>query len=355
VKRWAIILLLAWAASGGAADPVLSRFSYTEPHMGTRFKIVLYAPEERTANAAAKAAFARIAELDGIMSDYRPTSELMRLCQKFATSTESAPVPVSSDLFFILARAREVSQHSEGTFDVTVGPLVRLWRRARRTQQLPDPVELERARQLVGYQNVLLDEKTRTVRLLKAGMQLDLGGIAKGYAADAALAVLKRHGIDRALVAAGGDIAVSGPPPDAAGWTVGIAPLEDPDRPPSRYLLLRDAAVSTSGDAEQYVEIGGKRYSHLIDPRTGLGLVGRQSVTVIARHGVTADPLTKAVSILGPERGLALIDATAGMAALVVRKTEQGEEAFASKRFPAYLTSKPAQPGDRSGSERKKE
>jgi thiamine biosynthesis lipoprotein len=309
--------------------------------MGTRFQIKLYAPDEPYANRAAKAAFARIAELDGIMSDYRPTSELMQLCQKFATSTDHAPVPISKDLFIVLAHAREVSEASNGAFDVTVGPLVRLWRRARRTQQLPDPAELAQARQRVGYENVVLDEKAHTVRLLRTGMQLDLGGIAKGYAADAALAVLKRHGVDRALVAAGGDIAVSSPPPDAAGWTVGIAPLEDPDRSPSRYLLLRDAAVSTSGDAEQYVEIEGKRYSHLIDPRTGLGLVGRQSVTVVAQNGLAADPLTKVVSILGPERGLALIDATAGTAALVVRQTDKGEESFASKRFHSYLSPKP--------------
>src|SRR5207244_2213927 len=164
----------------------------------------------------------------------------------------------------------------------------------------------------------------RTVELLKAGMQLDLGGIAKGYSADEALAVLKQQGIPRALVAAGGDIAVSGPPPDAEGWTIGIAPLEDPNQKPSRYLLLHDAAVSTSGDAEQYVEIDGKRYSHIVDPRTGIGLVGRQSVTVVARHGIMADSLTKVVSVLGPERGLAIIDGLEGVAALVVSKVEDG-------------------------------
>src|SRR5207244_13517945 len=160
----------------------------------------------------------------------------------------------------------------------------------------------------------------RTVELLKAGMQLDLGGIAKGYAADEALRILEQHGITRALAAAGGDIAVSGPPPDAEGWTVGIAPLEDPNQKPSRYLLLHDAAVSTSGDAEQYVEIDGKRYSHIVDPKTGIGLVGRQSVTVVARHGIMADSLTKVVCVLGPERGLPLIETIEGASAFVVRQ-----------------------------------
>jgi thiamine biosynthesis lipoprotein len=305
------------------------RFTFTEPHMGTRFQIIVYAPDEATAKRATREAFDRIATLDGIMSDYRPTSELMHLCRKAGGD----PVRVSEKLFFVLAKAQEVSRLSDGAFDVSVGPIVRLWRRARRTQRMPDPQELEQARQLVGYRNIELDEKARTVRLKKPGMLLDLGGIAKGYAADEAQAVLARHKITRALVAAGGDIAVSGPPPDAPGWKIGIAPLEDPEKKPSRYLILHDAALSTSGDAEQHVIIDGKRYSHIVDPRTGIGLVGRLSVTVVARRGITADSMTKVVSVLGPERGLRIIDETEGAAAFVVRATGKGQETFSSRRF----------------------
>lgn len=310
-----------------AATGKLTRFEFMEPHMGTRFKVVLYAPDEATANRAAKAAFARVAELDGVMSDYRPTSELMQLCGKAG----GPPVRVSDDLYVVLAKAQEVSRLSDGAFDVTVGPVVRLWRIARRTQELPDQEALARARGLVGYQNIKLDPTNRTVHLLKPGMLLDLGGIAKGYAADAALAVLKKHEIDRALVAAGGDIAVSGPPPDAQGWKVGIQPIAG--GAPRRYLLLKHAAVSTSGDFEQFVVIDGKRYSHIVDPKTGLGLVGRMSVTVVARHGLTSDPMTKTVCVLGPERGLKVIDAADGVAALMVRQTDKGEEVIESKRF----------------------
>src|SRR5262249_42300621 len=122
------------------------------------------------------------------------------------------------------------------------------------------------------------------------------------------------------------------------------APLEDPDGKPSQYLLLRDAAVSTSGDAEQYVEIDGKRYSHIVDPKTGIGLVGRSSVTVIARHGITADSTTKVIAVWGPERGLAFIDAIEGVSALVIRKTEKGVETFTSKRFPKLLGKEPDKP-----------
>src|SRR5262249_49685607 len=153
-----------------------------EPHMGTRFQIILYAPNQAMARQASTAAFARIAELDASMSDYRPASELMQLCARAG----GEPVVVSPDLFFVLAEAEEVSRLSAGAFDGTVGPVVRLWRLARRTQRLPPTEQLVKARALVGWQNVRLDPAKRTVQLLKSGMLLDLGGIAKGYAADEA-------------------------------------------------------------------------------------------------------------------------------------------------------------------------
>ncbi len=317
------------AQGNNVADSSRSRFTFTEPHMGTRFKIIVYADDEAAAKAAVTAAFQRIADLDGIMSDYRPTSELMRLCQK----SGGQPVRVSDDLFRVLERSQEVAELSDGAFDVTVGPIVRLWRNARRTHELPDPKELAQARELVGYRNVRLNARNRTVQLMKPGMRLDLGGIGKGYAADAALATLKEHGIGQALVAAGGDIAVSGPPPGTDGWNIGIAPLLDPDAKPSRYLILHDAGVSTSGDSEQYLEINGKRYSHIVDPRTGIGLTARMSVTVVAPKGLIADPLTKVVSVLGPERGLAIINGTPDAAALVLRQTDKGIETVESNRF----------------------
>jgi thiamine biosynthesis lipoprotein len=310
-------------------EPALERFSFTEPQMGTRFQITLYAATKASAEAGAKAAFARVAELNRIMSDYDPASELMRLC----ANAGGEPVPVSPELFFVLQRGQELAKRSGGAFDVTVGPVVRLWRRARRTQQLPDPAELARALALVGFDKVTLDPEKRTVRLAKPGMQLDLGGIAKGYAADEALAVLKKHGIDRALVAAGGDIAVSGPPPDSDGWDIEIAPIDEAEAKSPRHLRLHDAAVSTSGDAEQFVEIGGRRYSHIVDPHTGVGLVGRMSVTVIAPNGITSDSSTKVVAVLGPERGMPIIEETPGAAARIVRKTDAGTEVIESKRF----------------------
>jgi thiamine biosynthesis lipoprotein len=315
-----------------ADDPAPARFEFSEPHMGTQFKIIVYAPNEAAATKAAKAGFARIAELDGIMSDYRPASELMQLCKKAGEGS----VKVGDDLFYVLSKAQQVAERSDGAFDVTVGPVVRLWRIARKTRRLPDADRLKAALDLVGYKNVRIDEHAHTVQLLKPSMQLDLGGIAKGYAADETLKVLEKHGIKSALVAAGGDIAVSAAPPDAKGWTIAIAPLERKSEP-KRYLLLHDMAVSTSGDIEQHVEIDGKRYSHIVDPKTGLGLTGRMSVTVVARRGIDSDSLTKVVSVWGPKRGLEFIEKTPGVSGYVVRKTEDSEETFQTKDFAKLL------------------
>jgi thiamine biosynthesis lipoprotein len=318
--------VLAVLLSG--AEPPPTRYTFSEPHMGTRFQILVYAPDRNTARKAAQDAFARIASLNATMSDYDKTSELMRLCAKAG----GPPIPVSAELFFVLSQAQEVSRQSAGAFDVTIGPVVKLWRKARRLKKLPDAEKLTEARALVGWQNVRLDKDKRTVQLLKPGMQLDLGGIAKGYAADEALAVLKKHGLDRALVAAGGDIAVSGPPPGAEGWKIAIAALPG-EKDPGR-LVLHHAAVSTSGDAEQFVEIAGKRYSHIVDPRTGIGLIGRMSATVVARKGIESDSLTKVVAVLGPEKGIEIIEANEGVSARMVRKKGDKFETIVSKNFP---------------------
>lgn len=332
------MVLLALAVSGfptSAALPCDSlkskRFEFAQPHMGTQFRIVLYAADQAQARQAADAAFARISELDAKLSDYREDSELMRLCRQAG----GEPVLVSDDLFSVLTAAQEMAQRSRGAFDVTIGPLSRLWRRSRRQKELPSPQRLEQARSLVGHEKLILDAEKQTVRLTQPGMLLDLGGIAKGFAADEAQKVLRNHGIRSALVAAGGDLVVSDAPPDAPAWRIGIAPLDDPNRPPTRFLWLNNAAVSTSGDAEQFVEINGVRYSHILDPKTGLGLIGRQSVTVIAPNGTLSDSLATAISVLKPTEGLKLVEATEGAAALIVLRESTGDHEYRSSRWPS--------------------
>lgn len=323
-------LLVAWLLGAGiTAAPSDERFEFAQTEMAIPIKIVLYAPDDTTASTAAQAAFNRIHHLNGVFSDYEPESELRRLTRP---STEGKRTPVSEELWAVFARAQELSQRSDGAFDVTVGPLVHLWRRARRRGVLPPPARLEQAQQLVGYQLVRLHTEDRSVELLKPGMQLDLGGIAKGYILDAALAVLRQHGISRTLVDAGGDVVLGDPPPGKAGWTIGIAPLEL-GATPSQYLSLSHVAVATSGDMFQFVEIEGKRYSHIVDPRTGIGLTDHSKVTIVASNGVTADGLATAVSVLGPQKGLALIEKTPNTAALLMRAPEGKLEILQSSRW----------------------
>jgi thiamine biosynthesis lipoprotein len=274
--------------------------------MGVAVRLVVYAPKESVAQDACRAAFDRFEELEQVMSDYRPTSELMRLCDRAG----GPPVRVSRDLYDVLSRSQEVSRRSDGAFDVTVGPLVKLWRTSRKNLTLPTPEEIAEAKAKVGWRKMLLDPKKRTVRLLVTGMKLDLGGIGKGYGADQAIRVLRKYGIRSALVEAGGDIVVSDSPPGTNGWRIAVANRTDrPDDTTPEELFVHHSAVSSSGDTEQSVEIGGKRYSHIVNPATGLGLTNRVAVTVIASNGSTSDPLTKAMSILPKERALAVAQA----------------------------------------------
>ncbi|HEY0867703.1 MAG TPA: FAD:protein FMN transferase [Fimbriimonas sp.] len=267
------------------------RFEYAQVHMGVRTVITGYAPDPATADKAAAAAYARFAQLDAIMSDYRKDSELMLL--------DTSLKPISTDLRAVLERALEVARLSDGAFDFTAGPLVQLWREARKTRRLPDAAKLDQAKETVGWK--LVELTPEGAKLAKEGMRLDLGGIAKGYACDQALIALAQNGVDRALVEAGGDMAASGAPPGKIGWKVEVRNLRD------RVFWLRNGALSTSGDSEQHVDIAGKRYSHILDPRTGFGLTTRRQVTVLAEDGLTSDPLATALSVLGPAKAQDLV------------------------------------------------
>jgi thiamine biosynthesis lipoprotein len=293
-----------------AQQDALDRHVYRQIHMGMEVRIVLYAAHDTTVQRAAKAAFQRIAMLDSTVSSYRRSSELNRL----NTRSGGPPFPVSAPLFTVLQRAQQLARQSDGAFDVTVGPSVALWRRARETGQLPDEAALQDADARTGWRKIQLNETRQTVRLRADSMQLNLGGLAKGYILDQALATLSDEGVTRALIEAGGDMVMSGPPPGTDGWRIQL-PGAGPEGT-ARTTRLSHAAVSTSGDTQQFVEIDGTRYSHVIDPRTGLGLTHRLLVTIIADDGMTADGLATTVGILGATAGRAFLaehylDATA--------------------------------------------
>jgi len=312
---WLIVVLLTASIAARAGEARLKRYEYSEVAMGVRTRIVAYAPNQGAAARACRAAFDRIAYLEDVMSDYRPTSELMTLCSRAG----GPPVPVSKELLFILNRSLELSRRSEGAFDVTVGPLVRLWRTARKTGVLPTDAELDQARKLVGWRKLIIDPMASTVRMESAGMLLDLGGIAKGYACDEALRVLEDRGIRSALVEMGGDIVVGDAPPGRSGWEIEI-PQDGGKGVPRRFCLV-NAAISASGDTEQFVEIGGRRYSHIVDPRTGLGLTERIGVTVVAPNGMTSDGLSTAISVLGAAKGRELAQMYPGTRVYITIRT----------------------------------
>ena len=266
--------------------------------MGTSFRCSLYSSDEERADEAWDAARARIVELEGVASDYDAESELRRLCARPAGEW----TVVSEDLAVLLARSKELSRMTGGAFDPTVGPFVRLWRRAHRSHELPDAERVAAAARSVGAEH--LELKRGRARLLVEGMRLDLGGIAKGYALDEALLVLREHGIDRALLDGGGDVLAGAPPPNASGWKIAVRPRGSDG--PVWAMELDHQAVATSGDASQSVVIGLARYSHIIDPRTGEALVGSRAATVIASDGATADALASAVCVMG-EAGIEMI------------------------------------------------
>ena len=250
------------ADSQSAAALALERFEYRRVCLGCDARIVIYAPDEAVAREAARAAFGRIDAIDAIASDYRVDSEIARL----ADHAGGEAVVVSRELVVMLSLALELSARTDGAYDVTAAPVTRLWRDAIRSGTVPDPQALAAARRLVDWRAIELDEAARAVRLMRTGMRLDLGSIAKGYAADEALRELATRGVSCALVDLGGDIVVGASPPGRHAWLVHVA---DSDA----TIDLVDAAVATSGALHQGVDMPQGRLSHLVDPRSDEAVV----------------------------------------------------------------------------------
>lgn len=281
----------------------MQQYQYTQLHLGVQVRILVFAEKETIAREAARAAFQRIASLEDIFSNYRPTSEVSLL----VTSGYNKSVQVSKELFEVLQTSTQFSKETAGAFDITVGPYTEKWRTSRRQGQLPPPDTLAAVQKRVGWELVNLQDDTQSVLLNASGMQLDMGGIAKGYILDEAMYTLQQHGIHQALIEAGGDIVVSNPPPGKTGWTI-----EVPDAPADAPIVqrasdLKNAAIATSGDTEQFVEIAGTRYAHIIDPRTGLGTTTRRKATVIAADGITADRFATALTVMDSSTAKALL------------------------------------------------
>lgn len=278
------------------------KFLFSEPKMGSPFNLLLVTDDSLKAVRLARECFALVDTLNSLFSDYDSTSELSRLNAKAGKE----PMIVSSRLWNLLIDSRQAWLQSKHAFDITIGPLSRLWRKARKAKIFPDSAEVIQQKALVGFQQLQLNPADHSVYLPKKDMQLDLGGIAKGYAAQEVVNYLTRKGITQSLADAGGDMVMSHPPPNTLGWTIGVNVPETTDDLLPKKLLLQNKSVATSGDAYQYIEHNGKRYSHIADPRTGYGISSQRNVTVIADNGALADWLATACSILSIKEAMQL-------------------------------------------------
>jgi len=287
------VLLVCTATAGD------SRFTFERGLMGTRFAITCHGADEAAAKAAADAAFERAEEINAVASDYIAESELLRLSEKTGQAVKVSPL-----LYELLVNSIEMARRTEGRFDPTLGPLTKLWRETRRVGKLPSNETLATARAACGWHLLELDPSNHSVLLKNPGMRLDLGGIAKGYAADAMFEVMKSKGFRSTCIAAGGDLRLGDPPPGKSGWSVGLRTLDKEKT--SGELELSNCAVSTSGDLQQAVEIDGTRYAHIIDPKTGLGLTRHFAVTIVAADATTSDALATAACVADPREAAVL-------------------------------------------------
>ena len=275
-----------------------NRYAYSMQKMGSPFNIVLYADTKQMADSAAQESFKLVDSINLVCSDYDSTSELYKL--RYAAV--GIPIKVSPILFELIYIANKAYKDADGSFDITVGPLSRLWRSARRSQHFPTHAAINEARKRIGSNKIQIDSGAQTITFLHPNMQLDMGAIAKGYAADKVLALLQSHGITTALVDAGGDMVAFGMPPQKKGWTIGINVPGQQEKLLERKLVLSNKAVATSGDSFQFMLHEGKKYGHIIDPRTGYGVTFQRNVTVVAPTATTADWLATACSILTLEQ-----------------------------------------------------
>lgn len=307
----AVVALLWWAFHRSRQTTVSSGYRQV---MGTFTRIVVVAESERKGRDAIHAAFEKIYDIESRMSDYDSNSLLSQVNRRaFAEA-----VPVDDELFEVLAAAVEFSRLSDGAFDVTVGPVVQLWRKAKKEGTAPDPELLRQARERVGYQNLILNPENRTVRFAKEGMVLDLGGIAKGFAIDKAVEILQSVSMQGGMVDIGGDLRCFGAPPDnAAHWLIGV---QNPANDENILLKLKldDRAVATSGDYRRFVVVNGVTHSHIINPATAGSAQTLSSVSIIATTAMQADALATAVSVLGNEKGMELIESIPEVEAILI-------------------------------------
>lgn len=326
-----IFLIIAVFLIARRARPVQIDGGYREV-MGTFARIVVVADNAQKARNCFEAGFEELRRIDSLMSDYKADSEL----SKVNRSAFGGPVKVSDELFWILHKSVDFSRLSNGAFDITVGPLVDLWRKAGEVNEMPDENSLAEAKSRVGCEKLMLDANEQTVRFAVDEMRLDLGGIAKGYSVDRAVKVMKQKGAVAGMVDSGGDIFCFGKPADKDVWLIGIQDPRLENNEPLMVLKLKDCAVATSGDYRRFVTIGGKKVSHIIDTNTATGANKLSGDTIIAPTALEADAISTIVNVLGAEKGLALIESLPGIECILITAGPE-YRIIKSKRADAYI------------------
>ena len=315
-RRWlfaaaSILLFMGQSASGVTVKEVRKK-------MGSGFEITVVAQSERAAWSHIEAAYAEIERLEAMISSWRDDSETSAVNR----GAGLAPVRVSKDLLNLVRRSIRVSELTGGAFDITFASFGRLWDFSAETPTLPKNDELEAALKKVGYQKVVVDAAAQTVFLTEPGMRIGFGAIGKGFAANRAIELLRVRGASSGVVNAGGDLFAFGVRESGEPWTVAIADPKQRDET-FAYLRVSDQAVVTSGDYESFFTIDGERYAHILDPRTGYPVRGLKSVTVVCPDAELADALATSVFVLGPDRGLALVDRLKNVEALLVTASDE--------------------------------
>ena len=321
-----LLICAATTVDVGAQDT--ARFWFTRYLMGTEVKIILYAADSTVAAGAAEQAFNHINELNEQLSDYLTDSEVSSL-----SKTRGQPIAVGENLWNVLVTGQKIAHASEGSFDVTVGPLTLLWRKAIRRATLPDAKEIANALAAVGHRFLELDANNRTVQLNGENMRLDLGGIAKGYAADEALKTLMKLDFASAAVDIGGDIAIGNAPPGSDGWSVEVFDLNTENELEIEKLILENCGIAVSGDTYQHLEHDGTKYSHIINPRTGYGVTHERRVAVIAPSAMVADAWASAYSVMAWESAISDANDRAMLSARFVERMESGMQEVSTGKF----------------------
>jgi len=281
--------------------------------MGSRFEVTAVHADEAQAQAAVEAAYAEVERIEAIISSWRETSETSEINRMAGKE----PVAVSPELFNLIRRSVRVSRLTDGAFDITFDTVGRLWNFKSKSAPIPSQEAIDAAMKDIGYQHIVLDEAKQTVFLAKPGARIGFGAIGKGFAANRAVIVMKELGATGGVVNAGGDLVIFGHQDDGDPWRIGIANPLNRDEV-FAFLDVTGQAVVTSGNYENYIELDGKRYSHILDPRTGWPVEELRSVTIVCADGELADALATAVSVLGVTKGLALLNRLNGIEGMLV-------------------------------------